>query len=627
MKNRQIVHKVAGGLLLLLLLSFFLLSFFLLSKPVQKEIFFLDYAHSGWNWSYTVMREKTVEPLTPEFEQDYSLILPKDTRAVKITRTLLEPMQSAELGFVPMDPGIAFEVFLNGEKLYSEFGDGIRNEEGFLISPIPSGKCARTVRLMLPKDYVGSELTVMTYFPPDCQFMSPAYPYLCNDITDFSIPAATTVTPVAQMTFCAIFAMLLGAIYVLNPHSEKKEPRTLLLLLFFLLLFLDRADSTLAGANSILSQYLSISVFSGLYIAPLLLYLALYLPNKSKYLMSAGAGVWFIWELIRSIRAKMAGYFISSTNFWPFFLLLAMFAVFLLYAPAFVKKEGKNRVLFYAGVTLTAAVVRLFVGAAEFDGNVAEYLMQFPFLIASGLFTSTVSYLSEVCAVTASSIIAVRFFDRVLQERETVRILEERNRMAMESYQRMIQADKATLAARHEMRHHMLALFGMLKDKETQRALSYIDTVQKDLALLPRGRYSSNSLVDIITGSYLERAAAEGIQTEASLPLPPLLPLPDQDLCVFLTNMLENAYNACKKAAPAPNRYIRLHMYLKGSFLFFSCENSAVPDTGVPPENRRLHGYGMENMRRIAQKYSSVLDVEKTDRSFKVMTCFSLPHT
>lgn len=208
-------------------------------------------------------------------------------------------------------------------------------------------------------------------------------------------------------------------------------------------------------------------------------------------------------------------------------------------------------------------------------------------------------------------------------------MLRERSRLTLEGYERTLRAEEATNAAKHEMRHHMTALSGLLQDGDTARAKEYIASVTDALDRLPTMRYCPNILVNAVAGSYLDQAKAMGVRVECSLKVPAELNVADEDMSVFLTNMLENALYACRRVSPERERYIRLKMALHENFLFIGCTNSA-PDEQEAEEltgeerARRRHGYGLEAMRRIAEKYNSMLLTEHGNGSFTVKSNFSL---
>lgn len=631
MKNTKKIPYIIGIVLIVLLSALLSATFFMLSQTSLREISFLDFSESGLGWKYTILQNGISRSFEPEFQDHSMKDLPEGTEAVKITRTLAEYLDFAELALKVYVPGTGIEVFLNDQKLYSDFDNGKRTADGFLKPAELHAQLERTIRLELPENYTGSELTVITYFPPDALYRLPVYPSLCSDETDYAVPASAVVMPIVSMTLCAILAVLSLMIFVFDLSNGSSDPRTLLLTLFFLLLFIDRMYSSIASTHSMLSKYVDLSLLSGFYVAPLLFYFSLNLPGKKKYFLAALIGIWLVQEGICVIQAKAAGsYRIYFTGgLWTFALFPAVFAASLPEFLRWIRHAGKTRIWLYAAAVLLIGGIRLSFGAVEFDGSVLKYTSQIISDMRSGHFISVVSFLSETCAVLAAAGLLSSFLTRTLRMRETLKVLEERSRFAMESYHQMVREEESTLAAKHEMRHHMIAIAGMLQNQEPARALDYVQSVQEELDHLPKGRYSKNTMVNVIAGSYLERALAENIEVTSSLNIPETLPVADSDLCVFLTNMLENALNACREMKPTDRRYIHLKMYLKGNFLVVSCKNSALPEDGASYKYEespiRSHDYGIANMRRIAEKYNSTLKIDRTDSSFSLMSYFDLP--
>ena len=236
-----------------------------------------------------------------------------------------------------------------------------------------------------------------------------------------------------------------------------------------------------------------------------------------------------------------------------------------------------------------------------------------------GNFEPMVSLLTDIASTMALIAVVAEFVRRTLHTRQEMSVLEDRARQTMESYERLLAAQSATHALHHEMRHHMTAISGLLKSGEVGRATRYADAVAGDLDELSAGRYSRNLLVNAIAGSYLDRARAAGIRVEQRLNVPPELDIADEDLSVFLSNLLQNALEACERMGEGEQRYIKADMRLRGKFLFIRCVNSA-PDEAGEREERPGHGYGLAAMRGIAEKYDSALVVERGPGEFSVMS-------
>ena len=267
-----------------------------------------------------------------------------------------------------------------------------------------------------------------------------------------------------------------------------------------------------------------------------------------------------------------------------------------------------------------------------YEGDILECLEVVFSLTFDGYFISLMSLIQNTCAAMAIIVLVVEFLRRSTETRTMVTVLEERGRATREEYHRMLDAENETHSLRHEMSHHMTALLGFIREGENERADEYITSVVKELNGLPVFRYSQNTIVNVIAGFYLDRAAKEGIQIRHKLSVPEKLGIPDEDLSVFLSNMLQNALEACERMEPESERYIHINMNVHGNYLAIGCTNSRSPETenasGAEQQRRRpgkhWHGYGLKAMSNIAEKYGGLLNIEKTSAEFSVKTILNM---
>lgn len=103
------------------------------------------------------------------------------------------------------------------------------------------------------------------------------------------------------------------------------------------------------------------------------------------------------------------------------------------------------------------------------------------------------------------------------------------------------------------------------------------------------------------------------------------------DLTVVISNTLDNAIEACEKL-PEKERQIQIKVLLEDNAVFFSVRNRSLPISvtpgQIPPstkENPALHGYGLENVRSVLQKYDVLYAMSYQDGWFKFAT--ELPNT
>lgn len=170
---------------------------------------------------------------------------------------------------------------------------------------------------------------------------------------------------------------------------------------------------------------------------------------------------------------------------------------------------------------------------------------------------------------------------------------------------------------RHDMRHHLAALDGLLQHSDTGGARRYIRDLNGKLADLVQTAWCSNPAVNAVLGSYLAQAGACGCRIDAGIHIPEVLESFDvTDLCVILSNALENAIHACQ-ALPEEDRWITLRMDLSGNQrLSIYVENPCPkpvpfgPD-GLPALPKQAgHGFGLRSIQTAVGRYGGLFSCE-----------------
>ncbi len=623
MGSSQKKQYIFGGIIAAAVLVMLVAVFVLLSRTNIKDISMNPSPDMGWE--YELITGSEARPASPELIDEFTVSFPGETcRAVKATRTINEQIDGAQLGVYLYDAVCGVDILLGGEMLYTSFEGAPRDEAGFVVTDGLAPASSETTEFFLPDDYLGKDLTVITYFPAETDQIIPVFPYMTSVDASFAITSVENVPPVAGATLCAILAFLTALVYVLDISNGKPDKKVLLLTLFYFMLTIQQAFSSLAGSYSIFTDKLNMLDFiCELYMAPLLMFAAFSLTSWRRWILASATGAWFVYDFIRLIRYRiMYGPFFAQASAPIILILYALAAAFAIVEIKLKKKKHPTKSdLVYAGIAIIAIISRIIIKSAEWGGNIGVYMQQVLVEPLVGYFYPLMLFVSYVCAVTVTSAVIIEFVKRTLRTRELINVLSEQNRYAMESYKRIAASEEATYAARHEMRHHMVVLSGMLQEGDTDKAREYAAALTDEYDELPKGRYSKNTMVNIIAGTYLERAKSLGVETEYSLNLPETLPIADTDLCVFITNMFENALNACEKVDASEKRYIKTTMYIKGNYLFISCANSAhYPEAEA--RKSRTHGYGLENMKRIAEKYGGVVKIDRDNTSFSVKSGF-----
>lgn len=228
---------------------------------------------------------------------------------------------------------------------------------------------------------------------------------------------------------------------------------------------------------------------------------------------------------------------------------------------------------------------------------------------------------SSVAVLVMTLMIAVSFFAiasrvfvdsaRIAEADENERKLAESLELQRKSFERLSQSVDAWRYYRHDMRHHLKVLSGMARQNNSEKIVSYIENLNKNAELSAPGTFCKNPAINAVLSEYISRAEKLGCRTELKISVPEELPFELSDVCIILSNALENALNACEKC-PGDIRYIDLLTdYSDDCKLKISVKNSCAAPvkldaSGLPITEAGTdgHGIGLRGVKKTVEKYN-----------------------
>lgn len=172
---------------------------------------------------------------------------------------------------------------------------------------------------------------------------------------------------------------------------------------------------------------------------------------------------------------------------------------------------------------------------------------------------------------------------------------------------------------KHDFHHHLQALKGQLEAGETDRAIAYIEQLDQNLQGVDTLLKTGNVTADAILSAKIAPARAAGIAVTVQANLPAALTLSDLELSIVIGNLLDNAIEACQKAAG--DRFIRLSLRMKGNMLYFYLLNSAgKKQTKVgslfKTGKTGAHGFGLHRAEAIIRQHGGWVKYNSEDGAF-----------
>lgn len=225
----------------------------------------------------------------------------------------------------------------------------------------------------------------------------------------------------------------------------------------------------------------------------------------------------------------------------------------------------------------------------------------------------------------------VRRNARLLRESAELQAMKLQNRFAADSAAQMRGAIEQARALKHELRHHVETMTAFYQAEEYVRLGAYLAELDRQKEELPQLYYTENFLVNAILSGRLGPAGNAGIRIECEVRVPENLPIADADLCMLLSNLLDNAVEACERLPAGSERFISLSLAVRQGVFLVICQNSAPPrNTGsssflTSKPDAGCHGLGIPTMRRVTEKYDGALELRQLGSVFTLQAALRLP--
>lgn len=193
--------------------------------------------------------------------------------------------------------------------------------------------------------------------------------------------------------------------------------------------------------------------------------------------------------------------------------------------------------------------------------------------------------------------------------------------MQAEHYQNLAEKNRDIRRFRHDIKNNLLALDILLSDGKYDEAKKYIDSMNESVKET-ENRFSTGSyLADAILSHKSDEIKNDKIDIEFSGTVPSER-ISNNDLCTILTNSIDNAARACKEIAPCKIN-VTSDETEKGCTLTVSnpvlkkveIKNNSIKTSKKDAQN---HGFGIENIKKVAEKYHGFVRLSCTDSEFTI---------
>lgn len=202
-------------------------------------------------------------------------------------------------------------------------------------------------------------------------------------------------------------------------------------------------------------------------------------------------------------------------------------------------------------------------------------------------------------------------------EQELRRLLE----LQKEQYSAIEEKLRENQIIRHDLRHHMNLLAAMLSNRDFEEALSYIQKFNQYNLEAVEKKYCENAVVNAVLSSHLRGAAQRGIRVSCRAVLPQEAGIDEVELCIVLSNLLENAIEHCcgKEETPLLDISVKKNRGQVCIRIENSFDGRLLRDkNGDYISEKPQGGIGCKSVSMIVEKHHGVLNISHTENVFTV---------
>ena len=178
-------------------------------------------------------------------------------------------------------------------------------------------------------------------------------------------------------------------------------------------------------------------------------------------------------------------------------------------------------------------------------------------------------------------------------------------------------------AMRHDMANHMTIIEGLAQGGKNQELSEYVSEMQKRFYEIQPSIKTGNAVTDVVLSEVCDTCEKEQILFESNFGYPDDLQINPFDMSVILTNALQNAIEASGKI---PSAKVTITSVTKERMFIISVKNLAeskviINEEGLIESTKQDagHGYGLKNIRSIAQKYRGDIEIRQDDSEGRIV--------
>ena len=212
---------------------------------------------------------------------------------------------------------------------------------------------------------------------------------------------------------------------------------------------------------------------------------------------------------------------------------------------------------------------------------------------------------------------------REQEQRDKVQIAQLQQQYAY--YQDKLKDEERIRSIYHDMKNHLLVLEG---SQGTEATRQMAQELRSQIADYENYIHTGNSFLDIIIRDKAEKAREKHIDFSAFIDFSGVDFIEPLDISTLFGNGIDNAIEASEKL-PEDQRVILIKAGQVQNFVSIlienNCSDEVHTDGHTTKADKFLHGFGISNMKKAAEKYSGTCTTTQANGKFDLKILLPLP--
>lgn len=215
--------------------------------------------------------------------------------------------------------------------------------------------------------------------------------------------------------------------------------------------------------------------------------------------------------------------------------------------------------------------------------------------------------------------------------RQLIQLEEELKKMKSEYEERLLEVENNIRIYQHDMENHLICLMELAYEENANRVMNYVKELKNDFVDRKKQFYQTgNFIVDVLLNHYVS-LLSDDVKKDVKGKWIQDLDVTEVELCSVFSNLMQNAVEALIK--PITNKkYLEIRFVQGKTYAKLEIKNSLerLPEQDrqgnliSTKEDRKKHGIGLMNVRRIVEKNGGKFEIEMTKEEFKSIVILKL---